>query len=125
MNADGRGLQNELGCGSIPADLESAPRVLLQNELGGSATRPQAASLPYKTSGGCGHDFFLGEHGLAQGLKFLQHVEVDLEVPRQFLLVGRDVSKELRVVAESKCLDHGGVDFRVRRLDVGVGFGVA
>jgi len=82
------------------ADLESAPR--LQNEL----------------SGGCGHDFFLREHGLAQGLEFQEHVEVDLEVLRQLLFVGGDVRQELRVVAESERLDHGGVDFGMRRFHV-------
>jgi hypothetical protein len=76
-------------------------------------------------SGGCGHGFFFGEHGLAKGLEFQEQVEVHVEVLRQLLLVGGKVREELRVVAEGQRLNHGGVDFRVRRLDVGVGLGMA
>jgi hypothetical protein len=60
-----------------------------------------------------------------QGLEFQEHIEVDLEVLRQLCLVGGEVSQEFRVVAEGQGLDHGGVDFGVRRLDFGVGLGMA
>jgi hypothetical protein len=60
--------------------------------------------LQNESGGGGGHDFFLGQDGLAQGLEFLQHAEVDLEVLRQSRLVERDVGEELRVVAEGQRL---------------------
>jgi hypothetical protein len=41
------------------------------------------------------------------------------------VLVGGEVREELRVVAECERLDHGGVDFRVRRFDVGELLGMA
>ena len=90
------GLQNEPGSGCLGSVLGKSgicPRVGLQNELewAGASAYPPFALLQNELCGGCGHDFFLCQHGLAQGLEFQEHVEVDLEVLRQLLLVGRDV----------------------------------
>ncbi len=48
-----------------------------------------------------------------------------MEALRQPLLVEREVGEEFGVVAEGQSLDHGGVDFGMRRFDVGERFGVA
>jgi len=48
-----------------------------------------------------------------------------MEVLLYPLLVEGEVGEELRVIAEGQGLNHGGVNFRARRLNFGVGLGMA